>query len=164
MKNNGLLMKLFAPMGLLVLTVAMAGNEEADCTPTTDPPVIECATAIDCEGLPHELCVDGGWQCTDGECQYKCEPPVLGCYSDSDCGDGQHCSVSDGDCQPDPSCPMCAVCYGECVPDEPDCVQSGCSGEVCSEKAVYTYCLWLPWFACLEFTSCGTFGDDGACG
>lgn len=164
MRRHGLLMKLLAPMGLLVLTVAMAGNEEADCIPASDPPEIECASAVDCEGLPHELCLDGGWQCIDGDCQYKCEPVKLGCYSDNDCPGGQHCSVSDGDCQPDPSCPMCAVCYGECVPDETECVQSGCSGEVCSDKAVYTDCVWLPWFACLEFTSCGTFGDDGACG
>jgi len=60
---------------------------------------------------------------------------------------------------------MCAVCYGECVPDEePQCVQSGCSGEVCSESAVYTPCIFLPWFECLEFTECGAYSEDGSCG
>jgi len=38
------------------------------------------------------------------------------CYSTMDCDGRSHCSVDDGDCRPDPSCPMCAVCTGVCVP------------------------------------------------
>lgn len=164
MKNQGLMFKLVAPMSGLVLMVALSGNEEADCTQVPDPEV-ECTTPVDCEGLPYDLlCLDGAWHCVNGECKYECEPMKLGCYSDQDCPDGTHCSVSDGDCGPDPSCPMCAVCYGECVPDKTECVQSGCSGEVCAEKAVYTPCLWQEWFECLALTACGSFGENGSCG
>ncbi|NOZ00676.1 MAG: hypothetical protein GXP54_02145 [Deltaproteobacteria bacterium] len=164
MKHRGLLMRLFAPMGGLILLVAATGNERANCTQTPAVPEVECAAPADCEGLPHDLCLNGGWQCVDGKCDYKCEPVQQGCYSDTDCKEGTHCSVSDGDCQSPPGCQMCDVCYGECVPDENECVQSGCSGEVCAEQAVYTPCVWLDWFDCLKLTTCGHYGENGACG
>lgn len=163
MRNQGVVFRLVAPMSGLVLMVALSGNEEADCTQVPDPDV-ECTTPLDCEGLPYDmLCLEGAWQCVDGECNYKCEPVKLGCYSDEDCPVGQHCSVSDGDCGPDPSCPMCDVCYGECVPDKTECIQSGCSGEICAEEAVFTTCVWNAWFECLQYTECGQFGPDGSC-
>jgi hypothetical protein len=44
----------------------------------------------------------------EGEC--------ASCYSDESCEANQYCTVSRGDCRPDPSCPACAVCTGVCLP------------------------------------------------
>jgi eight-cysteine-cluster-containing protein len=123
-----------------------------------------CAAAADCEGLPHDACV-GAWDCLDGQCAWECanETPV-GCHGDQDCPSGSHCSVSDGDCQTDPNCPMCDVCYGHCVPDEaPQCLATGCSGEICATEPMDSACIWLDWFACLDMTTCGPLAD-GTCG
>jgi len=122
MKRHGRLMKMATPMGALVLLIAVAGNDAADCIPITTIPEVGCSAAADCEGLPHDLCLDGGWQCVNGKCEYKCEP------------------------------------------DETDkCVISGCSGEICAEEPMGSYCIWLDWYECLELTECGLFGPDGAC-
>ena len=157
-------MKVFAPMGALLALAVLGGQEKPRCSPT--PPAVpdyQCTTAQDCEGLPHVMCV-GEWECVQGVCEYSCGPTPAGCHSDADCPKGQHCSVSDGDCQHDPACPMCDVCYGECVPDQPKCIQSGCSGEVCASEPQFTPCLWQDWFVCLRFTTCGNFGPNGSCG
>ena len=157
-------MKVFAPMGALLALAVLGGQEKPRCTsPPPAVPGCQCATAQDCEGLPHVMCV-GEWQCLQGAYKYSCGPTPAGCYSDADCPKGQHCSVSDGDCQHDPACPMCDVCYGECVPDQPKCIQSGCSGEVCASEPKFTPCLWQDWFVSLKFTTCGNFGPNGSCG
>lgn len=122
-----------------------------------------CATPADCEGLPHAACV-GAWDCVQGTCAWECANEPLGCHSDENCPTGSHCSVSDGDCQTDPNCPMCDVCYGQCVPDQAlQCIATGCSGEICAPEPVDSACIWLEWFACLETTSCGPL-SDGTCG
>ncbi len=164
MKNHQTLLKAVAPLGALFAVAALTGQTRPTCHPASPPaPETECVTPQDCEGLPHVMCV-GEWQCVQGECRYRCESEPNGCHSDADCPQGQHCSVSDGDCQSDPNCPMCGVCYGECVPDKVACVQSGCSGEVCAPEPVFTTCVWQEWFACLKLTRCGAFGPDGTCG
>lgn len=167
MKRREEIIRFFGPVIGLLLVVA-AGNEEADCTQVPEPDV-DCTTPVDCEGLPHDLCLDGEWECIDGECSYHCGMPPLGCSSDGECPAGQHCSVSDGECGPHPDCydPQSScpgVCYGKCVDDEPGCVQSGCSGEVCADEAVYTTCIWKAWFDCLQYTQCDGFGPGGSCG
>lgn len=153
---------LMVVVGLVFLVVG-AGPSKPGCGPAPLPVQPECTTPKDCVGLPHILCL-GQWQCIDGSCQWQCENQPKGCYSDQDCPEGQHCSVSDGDCKQSPSCPGCTVCYGECVPNKPKCVQSGCSGEVCAPEPVYTICIWKPWYACLKATKCGEFGPNGSCG
>ena len=48
--------------------------------------------------------------------------PLLVCFSDDNCAADQHCSISDGVCNPAPCAPgrICAqVCTGFCVPDRP---------------------------------------------
>lgn len=155
------LLRPLAPAGALFVIAVFSGQSKPTCfSPVSQSPQLGCETPKDCEGLPHVACL-GEWQCVQGQCQYKCQEQA-GCYSDNDCPAGQHCSVSDGDCKTDPNCPMCAVCYGECVPDK--CVQSGCSGEVCSTQTVFTPCVWQDWFACLKFTKCGNFGPNNTCG
>jgi len=142
-------------MGGLILLVAVAGNEETNCTQTPADPDVVCAAASDCEGLPHDLCLDGGWQCVDGACKYTCEPVQLGCHSDADCPEGKHCSVSDGDCGTDPNCPMCDVCYGECVPDpQPECE----TDKDCKE---YEYCDFVVYYGTMDCCPPGTFCDAG---
>lgn len=163
MKNHQTLLKALAPLGALVAVATLTGQSKPMCHSKPVPSEATCETPKDCEGLPHVMCL-GEWQCVAGECQYLCGEKPKGCYSDADCPKGQHCSVSDGDCQSDPTCPMCDVCYGQCVPDHPQCVQSGCSGEVCASEPVYTPCVWQDWFACLKLTQCGNFGPNGACG
>ncbi len=81
---------------------------------------------------------------------------VEGCYTDADCPDGFQCNVLKcGD----------AKCLGpyECVPAQTECIQSGCSGEVCSTEVQVTPCYYLQWFECLAYTRCGNFGPDGSC-
>jgi eight-cysteine-cluster-containing protein len=46
---------------------------------------------------------------------------------------------------------------------QPVCKKSGCSGQVCAAKSMYTTCEWLPHYACYKLSTCGNFGTDGAC-
>jgi len=44
------------------------------------------------------------------------------------------------------------------------CIVSGCSGEICAPEEMASDCQWLPEYECLEYSSCGFFGEDGQCG
>lgn len=52
---------------------------------------------------------------------------------------------------------------GECVTDA-DCMQTGCSGEICAAQSVSSICIYRPEFACYDepTTSCGC--NNGSCG
>ena len=55
---------------------------------------------------------------------------------------------------------------GTCVPiqpTEPQCVVSGCSGEICASEPVGSDCVWQPEYACLSLSTCGPLGEE-ACG
>ncbi|MBM4397155.1 MAG: hypothetical protein FJ087_15885, partial [Deltaproteobacteria bacterium] len=276
--GNTSLIKLLVPLcGALVFAVT-AGNEKGGCTPTPPDEIpVDCTTAADCDGLPHDDCL-GGWQCAAGECgwkcdgpqdlcvasgcsgevcatepvftpciwkeefeclkltkcgsladgscgfdpnpeylaclakfngcktdaecngfkcvdgkcvdvppppecgpdlpcpagyqcvetadcppcvyeppyckiackvKYVCEPVEAGCRSDLDCPPEQHCSVSDGECLQDPTCPMCDVCFGKCVDDPVGCTDDS----QCPEGY---YCL-------MDYSNCGG-GTDPASG
>ncbi len=73
------------------------------------------------------------------------------------------------DCLPDEDCPRheywCVACgNGTCdehenwstCPDDcepppvPDCIPTGCSGEICAEEHQYSSCEWLPHYACYQ--------------
>jgi eight-cysteine-cluster-containing protein len=43
------------------------------------------------------------------------------------------------------------------------CKPTGCSGQICSDKDVFTTCEWLPWYACYKKSECGNFGPNGTC-
>ena len=103
-------------------------------------------------------------------CEGQCVPapkPEEFCYSDNECGGDQHCSVSDGECLNDPTCPYCDVCTGVCVDDETPppspCRRTGCSGQLCLPFDMNTTCEWMPEYACYHFTECVQL-DDGSCG
>lgn len=160
MKDRLIIVKSFASLGALFLVIALTGQSSPSCGFASSG--AECVAASDCQGLAHETCA-GEWQCVQGECVWECNQSVAGCHSDADCPKGEHCSVSDGECLTDPSCPMCDVCYGKCVPDKQACVQSGCSGEVCAAEPQFTNCVWQDWFTCLKLTKCGTYGPSGTC-
>lgn len=40
-----------------------------------------------------------------------------------------------------------------CVKDS-DCIISGCNGEICANKPLYSICLWKPEYGCLKFSKC----------
>jgi hypothetical protein len=63
----------------------------------------------------------------------------------------------------------CAV-VGEIVSNEfevvgSDCLQTGCSGQLCAEDHVITTCEWLPHYACYGAAGvrCGRYGPGGSC-
>ena len=43
------------------------------------------------------------------------------------------------------------------------CIVTGCSGQVCSDRPVYTTCEWRPEYACYADATCER-QDNGACG
>lgn len=136
---------------LLLFLATLGGNTAPMCAPA-NPSESVCLTAMDCDGGAHDACV-GHWACVDAGCEWQCDVQ-LGCYSDSDCGEDFHCSVSDGACGTDPSCPMCDVCYGDCVPDEVK-PPVGCwSDDECDEGLVCDIDACLPPPGCAE---------DGVC-
>jgi hypothetical protein len=140
-------------LSLLAALALMGANTGPTCAPIqTEEPADLCMTPVDCEGLAHDDC-EGQWACVDATCHWTCDVVIAGCYSDSDCDAGFHCSVSDGDCGSDPTCPMCGVCFGECVPDAPPpiaCWDNGdCpDGQICDPDA----CLPPP--GCEEGMAC----------
>lgn len=105
------------------------GAEVAVGTSPTDPaddrPGL-CLSGAECgaDEWCAEVCPDcaPGVDCT-GTCFGICSP-ISWCYSDEGCDGATHCSVSDGDCRPDPSCPACDVCTGVCVDDAAPCASS----------------------------------------
>ncbi len=143
--------------------------EGGACVPKTKPPV--CASAKDC--ALDQSCVAGvcisiectsdsqcapGQACKGNVCVPVANPPQ--CQSDKDCEAGSTCQ-----CTADPSCPACDVCFFQCVPTKPaPCIETGCSGEVCSSETLFTPCVFEPWYECLELTKCGNFAADGSCG
>lgn len=114
MKRSGLLSRFAMTVGCLALLASATGNEAAVCTPTPTTPEVECVSPEDCEGLYHELCLGGGWQCVDNECTYECDPappacpsePPIGvdpvCASGLECDYGQECCC--GECHPSIVC------------------------------------------------------------
>lgn len=60
-------------------------------------------------------------------------------------------------------CTAAGQCDWNCSEEPAGCVVSGCSGEVCGEKAVDTDCVWKDWYSCLKLTTCGRFGADNTC-
>jgi hypothetical protein len=97
------------------------------------------------------------------------------CYSDEGCDASEHCTVSDGACNSDPSCPMCDVCTGTCVDDAPVCASSNeCpAGLACSTEwgdcdsppgcVPGEPCITLCYGVCEVPPTPFCYGDDG-CG
>ena len=55
---------------------------------------------------------------------------------------------------------------GICVPlpdPTPQCIVTGCSGQICASQEMYTTCEWLPEYACYHSATCEVQAD-GACG
>lgn len=131
-----------APAAVLLLFAA--GNTAPMCGSIEPSMEQACSSAADCAGLPHADC-DGTWSCSNEQCSFSCLPDVpekVLCQVDEQCGKGQHCSLSDGDCQLEVFCPrgeeggdLCQVeCLGECVDDAP---VTGCqSDDDCAEGEV----------------------------
>ena len=115
-------------------------DPEWDCQVDADCGAGEVCDIQDCiapDCAPNEPCPA---TCMPvGQCVTDTQPEM--CTSTSQCGEGQHCSVEDGDCMADPDCEpgmgCLAVCFGQCVanvvPPESECnVDGDCdNGEVC---------------------------------
>lgn len=105
MKRKNLWTSTFASVLGMVAFVLFAGNTAPMCGQQEDPEYLTgCLTASECEGLPHAEC-DGAWACKTGECSWECTQvePVY-CSSDAQCGEGEYCTISDGDCYPGGDC------------------------------------------------------------
>lgn len=44
------------------------------------------------------------------------------------------------------------------------CMVTGCSGQICAPKPVFTTCEWRPEYACYSLSTCGAFGPGFTCG
>ncbi|GEM_PF-4362573 len=135
-----------------------------------------------CEGPATlgEQCSMYGRQCdTDLECQFVCpdgsnDPncnlginPTGTCIQPSICTDGDTQAADD-------ACNTCTctggqwacteiACGDQCESDA-DCMITGCSGQICSDRAVITTCQALPEYICYNepTTQCGC--NNGSCG
>ncbi|HOI10361.1 MAG TPA: hypothetical protein PK313_07775, partial [Myxococcota bacterium] len=150
------------PRLVAIVAIALAaGASEKSCQDPGAGADPACRAAADCAGLPHIAC-DGHWDCASGGCLWLCDPadpdgpdsgpgnePEAECATDADCADGFACDVSTG---------LCVE-----VPVQPNCVRSGCSGEICATEPMASICIWLDWYACLSLTTCEA-QPDGTCG
>ena len=107
-------------------------------------PEYECLQFTKCGYFgPEDTC---GWKMTDA--YWLCLKELEGCKVDGDCGENGECIEGE--------------CYDKPPPSE--CIVTGCSGEICHAGEVASPCIEKDWYVCLEYTECGSFGPEGACG
>ncbi len=129
----------------------------------------------ECEEQPQFCGGIAGFPCPDGQIcvddpNDDCDPENGG----ADCG---------GMCVDAPECPPvvcalfcehgfetdengCEICSCNEPPEEEACHTAGCSGELCvgPDGPDFSICIFQPWYVCLDKSTCGNFGPDGACG
>ena len=133
------------------------GADGSICVPgEPDEPV--CVTPVDCEGLPHIMCV-GAWTCNAGDCDWQCgaPTPVPECETSDDCPAGEYC---EGDCDGDAGNNCVPTC--DPVVNNP-CVTSGCSSEICAPEPMMSTCVYLDWYQCLGLSECGPYAEAWGC-
>ena len=118
--------RLTLPATVLALMAVMAlfgGTESPDCIPI-EPEEPTCYSAVDCEGLPHILCI-GQWSCVINQCAWNCDclpQPEVCDGIDNDC-DGvvdEECGVGEF-CDAFHPCPAGLSCYKFQDEDKPIC-------------------------------------------
>ena len=140
------------------------------------------STAAACQGLAAEgeacsmyvtQCADGlvcEFQCPDGSNDPNCN---LGINPSGFCAQPSVCQ--EGDTRPsDDGCNTCScsggqwlcterACIQECTTDA-DCMETGCSGQLCRPQATISTCEYRPEYACYNAptTNCGC--NNGMCG
>ena len=160
-----------AGASVVLLSLVLMGAEKGGCGPI-DPPVTtgdQCAAAADCVGLPHVMCL-GDWACDTGACKWQCDLPDVACTQDSQCAKGEVCTFVT-------ECPACTTAVPPCMAPctsvghcatatTTECVVGGCSGQLCGAKGddLVSDCMYAEWYGCLQFSTCGNFGTNGACG
>jgi eight-cysteine-cluster-containing protein len=133
------------------------------------------APVCGCDGTTYSNSCHAAGAGTSVAHEGECEPPPPGQFCGGiagiQCPAGQIC-VDDGNDDCDPALGG-ADCGGVCIVDEPEpepepeqCKVAGCSSEMCvpPDGPDFSICIFQPWYACLELTECGNFGDEGACG
>lgn len=139
-----------------------------------------------CPPVACTLYCEFGFQTGADGCEIcACRPDPNYCLTSADCACGV--DVETGECavgnaayiDPTVQCPdfctgidgglrtacvanRCTLTRARCYTSD-DCVQTGCSGQLCAPEPMATDCQWLPEYACYReaYTWCGCF--DGAC-
>jgi hypothetical protein len=98
----------------------------------------QCATAADCEGLPHIMCV-GAWSCDQGACGYTCDSgPIAVCEVMGLCVEGYVWDAVSCRCEKAPVevCYALALCVEGYVWDAQSCrcEKDPTQGEACGSK------------------------------
>jgi hypothetical protein len=127
----------------------------------------ECDQPEFCGGIAGFPC-DEGQICIDDPSD-DCDPNNGGADCGGICVDGPACDpvlcelfCEDGFATDENGCEICSC--NEPPPEE--CHVAGCSSELCvgPDGPDFSICIFQPWYVCLDQTTCGNFGPDGACG
>jgi hypothetical protein len=111
--------------------------------------------------------VDGTLELSRFGASAKLDPIGTYCETVADC-DGQPNLIMvkcAGGYHSEPVCDPKISCSKTCVKDAPStapCMKTGCSGEICSDKAVISACMFRPEYACFAAATCAR-NDAGAC-
>jgi len=144
MRRNSLKMSALGTVFGALSFIFLAGNTAPMCGLADEDPEYNniCVVAADCEGVTHAEC-DGTWGCVESACVWTCNeiPEPVYCSSDLECGDGQYCTISDGDCYPSDECYASGEAKRMADPAEFAPCLGGCLG-ICKDKEVVTdYCM-----------------------
>lgn len=139
-------------------------GERCTVCPPDDPDCVETAVIKVCQGdgtcsASNPVCQGGDYEpCENKTCGEACTlcPP-----DDTDCVETavvKYCN-SNGVCAP--TQPSCNGGDGSCSTDA-DCIETGCSGQVCASGPKVTTCEWKEEYACYDrFGDCGCV--NGTC-
>ena len=140
----------------------------ADCPGICVEPAVEpeaCTSNDECTFTQYDILVTDESECFCPMCPTL--PVTVDEHNARHAAWQEHCTAwQEKEPCPVPGCmdPGEAICSeGQCMAAPSDCFTTGCSSEICSDMEMMSTCDIQPWYACLELTSCGNFGENGTC-